>query len=113
MLNLTKIADNDDFLYNQIAERLASQMEASILKTGDKLLSLRALSKEQGVSLSTAYKAYVELENKGLIEARPKSGYFVKFTSSQFPSQPAVALQPVNVNHASVDDLIRHVYKTL
>jgi DNA-binding transcriptional MocR family regulator len=113
MLNLTKIADNGDFLYNQIAERLASQMEASILKTGDKLLSLRALSKEQGISLSTAYKAYVELENQGLIEARPKSGYFVKFTSSQFPSQPAVALQPVDVDHANVEDMIRHVYKTL
>ena len=78
----------DDFLYTLVAERFENQIENNILKTGDKLMSLRALSKEQGISISTAYKAYIELENKGFIEARPKSGYFVRFSPSQYPKTP-------------------------
>jgi DNA-binding transcriptional regulator YhcF (GntR family) len=69
---------NDEFLYAQIAARIEKQIKQNLLKTGDKLPSVRALSMEQHISISTAYKAYVELENMGLIEARPKSGYYVK-----------------------------------
>ncbi|MCE7039420.1 PLP-dependent aminotransferase family protein [Dyadobacter sp. CY312] len=111
--NVVGVDTGDDFLYAQIAERFASQIENNILKAGDKLLSLRALSREQGISLSTAYKAYVELENKGFIEARPKSGYVVKFTPAQYPAQTLTNIAPVQTETASVDDLIRHVYKTL
>jgi DNA-binding transcriptional MocR family regulator len=71
---------DDDFLYHQISERIATQIQQFTLKTGDKLPSLRAFSLEQGISLNTAYKAYSELEMNGLIEARPKSGYFVRYT---------------------------------
>jgi DNA-binding transcriptional MocR family regulator len=74
------IGQNDDFLYRQLSERIAVQIQRFTLKTGDKLPSLRAFSKEQGVSLSTSYKAYADLEMNGLIEARPKSGYFVRYT---------------------------------
>lgn len=72
--------ESDEFLYHQISERIAVQIQQFTLKTGDKLPSLRAFSIEQGISLSTAYKAYSELEMNGLIEARPKSGYFVRYT---------------------------------
>lgn len=74
-----------DFLYLQIAERLQTQIIQQVLRTGDKLPSVRMLSKEQGISLTTAYQAYGELEIKGFIEARPKSGYYVKFNACQSP----------------------------
>lgn len=80
-----QIQPQDEFLYIRIADRLQTQIEQQVLKTGDKLPSVRALSKEQGVSLTTAFQAYSELEIKGLIEARPKSGYYVRFTPSAFP----------------------------
>jgi DNA-binding GntR family transcriptional regulator len=80
----------EDFLYSRIADRLELQIENRTLKAGDKLMSLRALSKEQGISLSTAYKAYAELENKGIVEARAKSGYFVRFSKAQYPKSPEV-----------------------
>ena len=76
-------AHDEDFLYLQIAERLCSQIHGQLLKTGEKLPSVRALSSEQGISMSTAYKAYVQLEIKGLIEARPKSGYYVRYTPAR------------------------------
>ena len=67
-----------DYKYHEVAERIEQLISKQILKVGDKLLSVRALSKEQGISLSTAFQAYYQLESKGLIEARPQSGYYVK-----------------------------------
>ena len=77
-----------DFLYVQIANRLENQIKQNLLKSGDKLPSVRALSQEQGISLSTAFKAYVELESLGMIEARPKSGYYVKILPARFLLPP-------------------------
>jgi DNA-binding transcriptional MocR family regulator len=79
MKKIKKTSD-DDFLYLQITESITRQIQQFTLKTGDKLSSLRAFSKERGISLSTAYKAYAQLEMNGLIEARPKSGYYVRYT---------------------------------
>jgi DNA-binding GntR family transcriptional regulator len=69
-----------DHKYLEVADRIERLIEKNVLKIGDKLLSVRALSKEQGISLSTAFQAYYSLESKGLIEARPPSGYYVKFS---------------------------------
>ena len=63
-----------EHLYVEVAERIEKLIEKRALKIGDKLLSVRALSKEQGISLSTSFQAYYHLESKGLIEARPQSG---------------------------------------
>lgn len=103
----------EDFLYNQIAERFVGQIETNILKSGDKLLSVRALSREQGVSMSTAYKAYAELENRGFIEARPKSGYVVKHLQTKNDKQKLTNIAPLQNETANVDELIRRVYQTL
>jgi len=112
-MNLPIIDIAEDFLYARIADRFENQIASNILKTGDKLLSLRALSKEQGISVSTAYKAYVELENKGFIEARPKSGYFVKFSPSQYPQLPVVSRKAKKAEPADVDGMITQVYQTM
>ncbi|WAC14389.1 aminotransferase-like domain-containing protein [Dyadobacter pollutisoli] len=112
MIRDTLVAE-EDFLYSRIAERLELQIENKTLKAGDKLMSLRALSREQGISLSTAYKAYVELENKGIVEARPKSGYFVRFPKSRYPKSPDTPTAAPVIQKTNVDDMIRTVYKTL
>ena len=87
MQKLAAIAD-DDFLYGKIASRIEKQIKQNLLKCGDKLPSVRSLSHEQGISISTAYKAYVELENMGMVEARPKSGYYVKFSPARSSKAP-------------------------
>ncbi|MCF0063490.1 PLP-dependent aminotransferase family protein [Dyadobacter chenwenxiniae] len=105
--------EKDDFLYNQIAERLEHQIENNTLKAGDKLISLRAVSKEQGISLSTAYKAYVALESKGYVEARPKSGYFVRYKPAQRLKKQSFPLVSAQAATIDVDEMIRQVYRTL
>jgi DNA-binding transcriptional MocR family regulator len=102
-----------EHLYVEVAERIEQLIEKKSLKVGDKLLSVRALSKEQGISLSTAFQAYYFLESKGLIEARPQSGYYVKFSPLHTlgictTSEPLNEAIPV-----TVDDMISSVYHDL
>ncbi len=66
------------FKYEEVSNSIQRMIEQGALKSGEKLQSVRSLSKKQNISLSTANKAYEELIIKGLIEARPKSGYYVR-----------------------------------
>jgi DNA-binding transcriptional MocR family regulator len=102
---------DEDFLYLQIAERFSSQIRQQLLKTGAKLPSVRALSNEQGISISTAYKAYVQLEIKGLIEARPKSGYYVRYTPARSFDLPKPDKLINDTKKLSVDEMIAKVYR--
>lgn len=96
--------------YIEVADRIETLIEKQIFKVGDKLLSVRALSKEQGISLSTAFQAYYSLESKGLIEARPQSGYYVKFSRNHILELPKVSDPPDDAIPVSVDEMINNVY---
>lgn len=102
-----------DHKYQEVADRIESLIEKKILKVGDKLLSVRALSKEQGISLSTAFQAYYALESRGLIEARPQSGYYVKFSREHTLELPKTSEPPDDAIPVSVDDMINSVYVDL
>ncbi|MFT3826692.1 MAG: PLP-dependent aminotransferase family protein [Chitinophagaceae bacterium] len=103
-----------DHLYLQIADRLEKMIHDETLRIGDKLPSVRLLSKEYGISMGTAFQAYYLLEAKGLIEARPKSGYYVRFNQKRFPALPAATVaveeEPQEV---SVADMIAQVFKNI
>jgi DNA-binding transcriptional MocR family regulator len=102
-----------DHLYLEVSDRIEQLIEKRALKVGDKLLSVRALSKEQGISLSTAFQAYYHLESKGLIEARPQSGYYVRYSPQHMLSIPKVAKAADEVVPVSIDDMISSVYNDL
>jgi DNA-binding transcriptional MocR family regulator len=103
----------NDFLYIQIATRLENQIKQSLLKSGDKLPSVRALSQEQGISLSTAFKAYVELESMGMIEARPKSGYYVKILPARFTKTPEVKPPLKKIREVEVSQMIAMIHDNM
>lgn len=96
--------------YIEVADRIESLIEKQILKVGDKLPSVRALSKEQGISVSTAFQAYYSLEGKGLVEARPQSGYYVKHSRNHVHELPKVSEPPDDAIPVSVDEMINDVY---
>src|SRR4030095_1052095 len=102
-----------DFLYIQLLEKIRGLICNSALKPGDKLNSIRALSKEQGISITTVYKAYSELEVMGLIEARTKSGYYVKSLPRQLHAVPKVFEEPVDIGTIGTDEMPPEVYKNL
>ena len=102
-----------DHLYVEVADRIESLIEKNSLRVGDKLLSVRALSKEQGISLSTAFQAYYHLESKGLIEARPQSGYYVKYSPQLGRDVPSCCKPAEECTPVSLDEIIASVYKGL
>jgi DNA-binding transcriptional MocR family regulator len=102
-----------DHLYIEVAERIEQLIAKKALKVGDKLYSVRALSKEQGISMSTAFQAYYHLESKGLIEARPQSGYYIKFSPSHTLAVPARSEPADEAVPVSLDDMISSVYNNL
>lgn len=109
----TELDIKPDHLYHEVAERIETLIEKQTLKLGDKLLSVRALSKEQGISLSTAFQAYYHLESKGLIEARPQSGYYVKFSPQNTFDLPTCCEPTNEVLPVTLDDMITSVYNDL
>lgn len=99
--------------YIDVSDRIEKLIENGVLKVGDKLLSVRALSKEQGISLSTAFQSYYHLESKGLIEARPQSGYYVKFSREHVLDLPKAGDPPDDAVPVSIDEMISSVYHDL
>jgi DNA-binding transcriptional MocR family regulator len=108
-----KTVVRQDHKYIDVSERIEKLIDNGVLKVGDKLLSVRALSKEQGISLSTAFQSYYHLESKGLIEARPQSGYYVKFSREHILDLPKAGDPPDDAVPVSVDEMISSVYHDL
>ena len=75
-------------LYVRIAETFTNQVANGALRSGDRVPSLRKLSREQGVSLSTALQAYLWLENRGYLEARPQSGFYIRTPYAKLIPEP-------------------------
>lgn len=75
-------------LYQQVAGRIAGLVESGTLRAGDRVPSLRQVSEQQGVSLSTTLQAFALLESRGLIEARPQSGFYVRPRLEVLPPEP-------------------------
>jgi DNA-binding transcriptional MocR family regulator len=71
-------AQADAPLYVRIADSITQQVAVGALRPGDRVPSLRQLSRQQRVSMSTALQAYLWLETRGYLEARPQSGFFVR-----------------------------------
>jgi DNA-binding transcriptional MocR family regulator len=99
-----------DHLYLQIAENIEQLIIKQVLKIGDKLPSVRNLSEEQGVSMSTAFQAYYHLESKGMIESRPKSGYYVTFSPRRMPELPKQTEAVKKPSEVTVHEMISRMY---
>lgn len=107
---LTKSKMGNEHLYLNIADAIEKQIMDKVLNIGDKLPSVRMLSKEHGVSVSTGLQAYYHLEGKGLIEARPQSGYYVRFNPTRFPQKIEKSDPPLSAKNKSVEAIISEVY---
>lgn len=87
-------------LYEQVGQELASRIDQGIYRPGDRLPGVRRLSHQRDVSVATAVAAYRWLEAVGYVEARQRSGMYVRQRPSQQapqpkPSAPAASPTPV------------------
>lgn len=93
-------------LYEQVAERVARLIEQGTLSPGERIPSVRNLHKQLGVSLPTVLSAYLLLENRGLIEVRPQSGYYVKARLQELPPEPKTSSPPLATTWVSISELV-------
>lgn len=99
-----------DHKYLQIADGIEALINAEALRIGDKLPSVRTLAEEYNISMGTAFQAYYHLEGKGLIESRPKSGYYVRFNQKRYPALPHMVEADTQSHTVSVREMISHIY---
>lgn len=64
-------------LYEKVAEQINDLVDKGVYNYGERVPSVRDLSREMDVSTTTVVEAYRLLEDQGVLEARPKSGHFV------------------------------------
>jgi len=65
-------------LYERVADAVGAQIQAGIYRPGERIPSVRRLRDQHHVSLTTVLEAVRVLESRGLVRARPQSGYFVR-----------------------------------
>ncbi|MFY1840382.1 PLP-dependent aminotransferase family protein [Achromobacter xylosoxidans] len=74
--------------YEKLANEIAKSIRDGVLRVGDKLPSVRDACSSRGVSPSTVFQAYYLLEARGLVRARPRSGYYVNARDDSLPPEP-------------------------
>lgn len=69
------------YLYEHISESVLSQIRSGTLRVGERLPSVRKMSRHFGCSVNTVIQSYRHLEAEGYVRARPQSGFYVRAAS--------------------------------
>jgi len=89
-------------LYQRLAEDISTLIRNGTLRLGERIPSVRELSRERNVSAATVVHAYELLEGQGFIETRPRSGFYVsgqwKASTAARTSTPASRSTRVDVS---------------
>ncbi len=91
--------------YQRLADDMAEAIASGLLRPGERLPSVRATCAQRGVSPSTVFQAYGLLEARGLIEARPRSGYYVRAPRKPARAKPPAATPRAHASPVALSDL--------
>ncbi|MGD0525357.1 MAG: PLP-dependent aminotransferase family protein [Polyangiaceae bacterium] len=97
-------------LYEELAEDLTGLIAKGTLRAGDRLPSVRVLSDQRSVSISTVLQAYLLLESRGFVETRPQSGHYVRSMRLSLVPEPRPPRVSSTATKVTVSDLIARVY---
>jgi DNA-binding transcriptional MocR family regulator len=103
----------EDHLYEQMAGKIHQLIELGTLRPGDRVPSVRKLSEQHDVSIATVLQAYMLLEDKGLIEAKPQSGYYVRTRFRELLVEPAKTAPSQTACCVSVGELAMRILRTV
>ncbi|MCB4361900.1 aminotransferase-like domain-containing protein [Quatrionicoccus australiensis] len=93
-------------LYQKLAATTEKLIADGLLRPGDRLPSIRQVCRTQGLSPITVSSAYQLLESRGLVEARPKSGYFVRARFDPRLPEPSMTQPGSDSTGLEVSDFI-------
>ncbi|GGY14022.1 aminotransferase-like domain-containing protein [Paludibacterium paludis] len=92
--------------YEEIAESLAGEIRSGQWPPGSRLPSIRELTARHGISPATAFNAYYRLEERGLVRARERSGYFVTGGPQAIRAEPAACARTQLSSHVDISELV-------
>ena len=96
-------------LYEKVAASISQMIDQGTFRPGDRIPYIRAVSRQMQVSVTTAMEAYRLLEDRELIEARPQSGYYVRFISQKTLAEPKPTTPRKKSTSVTIDELVRMV----
>lgn len=110
------MSNKDAYKYEEVAAFIIDLVEAGTLRLGMKAPSLRAVAKQTRTSVTTAMQAYRQLEDRGVLEARPQSGFYIAGGCAGGLELPTCSRPPrtgVDVTKAgSIHHLLTHAADT-
>ena len=101
------------YRYTMLADVLESQIRDGTFRAGDKLPSIRGLHARTGLSISTVYQAFIELEKRGMILAREKSGYYVKPMLERILPSPEAARNKPMPRKVAINNLAAALFEAM
>jgi DNA-binding transcriptional MocR family regulator len=105
------LLDCEDTLYKQVALRISELIEHGTLRPGERVPSVRRCSEQQNVSIATVMQAYRLLEDRGIIEGRPQSGYYVRAQRWAPPPEPGMSKPTARPVEVRVSELVMQIVK--
>ena len=95
--------------YERYADEMAELIRTQALRPGDRLPSVRQASASRHISASTVFEAYYLLEGRGLVHARPRSGYYVNAQRQPAQAEPLIARPAPQSTSVEISDLVFEV----
>lgn len=92
--------------YERYAEEIAELIRSGTLRPGERLPSVRQASASRRISPATVFEAYYRLEARGLIQARPRSGYYVAEPVAARAAEPATASPSPRTTEVEISELV-------
>jgi phosphoribosylformylglycinamidine cyclo-ligase len=92
-------------VFQQIIDQIHFSINTGELATGDKLPSIRSVAADHDLAANTVAKAYRQLEFRGVISARDRSGFVVSEPASQSRYQSRGVSADKSEVHSVVDNM--------
>jgi DNA-binding transcriptional MocR family regulator len=101
------------YRYERLAELIVGMIDNGALAAGTRLPSVRAVSEQHSISISTVLQAYRLLEDRGILVARPQSGFYVAGSRRGALALPSISRPRAKASTVSISGavagLLEHV----
>lgn len=92
--------------YERYADEIGELIRTQALRPGDRLPSVRQACASRRISPSTVFEAYYLLEGRGLVHARPRSGYYVNAPRLPAQAEPGIAAPAPQTTRVEISELV-------
>ncbi|MBB3139378.1 GntR family transcriptional regulator MpaR [Halomonas organivorans] len=99
--------------YERFADEIAELIRDGVLAPGERVPSVRQASRQYGISPSTVFQAYYLLEDRGLIVAKARSGYYVREQARRVLHEPHMTPRRQETADVAVSELAFSVLDSL